>query len=88
MVDTGRNVTAGVGSQGGPAESDIASGRAYSVIFRPAEHRTSSRDRAGLLAIPRLRRVASLTAIMLLSVGLWATIWAIVSSVAAVWPIN
>ena len=67
-------------------ESEIASEQAYFVISRSAEHRPSSLDRAGVQATGRLSRAASLTAIALSSIGLWAAIWAVASSVAAVWP--
>ena len=67
-------------------ESEIASEQAYSVISPSAEHRPSVRDQTGPLAPDRLSGSASLAAITLLSIGLWAAIWVIVSSVAAVWP--
>jgi len=74
------------GPQGVPVESEIASEQAYSVISPSAEHRPSVGDRAGLQATAQLSGSASLVAITLLSIGLWVAIWAVVSSVAAVWP--
>jgi hypothetical protein len=86
MVKIDRDATAGVGPQGEvPVDSEFASEQTYSVIDRGLGHRPSSRDRAERRAKVRLSRVASLTAITLLSGGLWAAIWAAASSVAAVW---
>jgi hypothetical protein len=66
-------------------DSEIASEQTYSVVYRSLGHRPSSRDRAETKATTRLSRITSLTVITLLSVGLWAAIWASVSSLAAVW---
>jgi hypothetical protein len=61
-------------------DPEIMSEQTYSVIYRTLGPRPSSRDRA-----ERLSKVVSLTTITLLSVGLWAAIWAAANSVAAVW---
>jgi hypothetical protein len=66
-------------------DSEIASEEAYSVSYRRLGHRPSSRDPVERQATVRLSRMASLTAITLLSVGLWAAIWVAARSVAAVW---
>jgi hypothetical protein len=68
-----------------PVDSEIASERTYSVINRGLGHQPSLRDRAEWQATVRLSRIASLTLITLLSVGLWAAIWVAASSLAAVW---
>ena len=87
MVKIARDATAGVGPQGEvPVDSEIASEQTYSVIHRARGHRPSSHDRVERQAKIRPSRMASLTAITLLSIGLWAAIWAAVSSVAEVWP--
>lgn len=65
--------------------SEIASEQTYSVIYRTLDHRPSSCDPAEGQATVQLSKVASLTAITLLSGGLWAAIWAAASSVSAVW---
>ena len=66
-------------------DSEIASEQNFSAINGGLAHRPSSHDRAERQATVRLSRIASLTAITLLSVGLWAAIWVTASSVAAVW---
>jgi hypothetical protein len=66
-------------------ESDIVSDQAYSTTNRGLDQRPSSRDRVARESALRLRRITSLTAITLLSVGLWAAIWAAASSLTAVW---
>ena len=65
-------------------DSEIASEQTYSVINRGPGHRPASRDRAEGKLTLRVSRMASLTAIALLSVGLWAAIWAATSSLVAV----
>ena len=86
MVKIRRDATAGVGPQGeAPVDSESASEQTYSVINRGLGDRPSSRDRAERQAAVRLSRMASMTAIALFSVGLWAAIWAAASSLAAVW---
>ena len=72
--------------RGVPVDGQIPSEQSYSVISRLAEQRPLSSDLAGLQPAAQLSRVASLTVITLLSVGLWAAIWAVVSSMAALWP--
>jgi hypothetical protein len=69
-----------------PVDSEIASEQTYSVIFRGPDHRPSLRDRAERQAAVRLGSIASLAAVTVLSIGLWAGIWVAVSTVAAVWP--
>ena len=66
-------------------DSETASEQIYSIIDRALGHRPSSRDRGERQATVRLSRIASLAAITLLSVGLWAAIWVAASSVASVW---
>lgn len=66
-------------------DSESASEQTYSFINRGLGERLSSRDRAERQAAVRLSRIASMTAIALFSVGLWAAIWAAASSLAAVW---
>ena len=68
-----------------PVDSEIASEQTCSDINRGLGHRPSSRDRAERQARVRLSRIASVTAITLFSVGLWAGIWVAASSLAAVW---
>lgn len=72
--------------RGVPVDSEILSEQSYSVISRLAEQRPLSSDLAGLQPTAQLSRAASLTVITLLSVGLWAAIWAVVTAVAALWP--
>ena len=67
-------------------DSEIASEQTHSVIFGGPGHRPSLRDRAERPAAVRLSEIASLTAITLLSIGLWAGIWVAAATVAAVWP--
>ena len=66
-------------------DREIMSEQSYSVIYRTLGHRPSSRDPAEGQATVLLSRMVSLTTITLLSVGLWAAIWAAANSVAAVW---
>ena len=66
-------------------DSETASEQIYSIIDRALGHRPSSHDRGERQATVRLSRIASLAAITLLSVGLWAAIWVSASSVASVW---
>jgi hypothetical protein len=66
-------------------DREIASEQTYSVIYRTLGHQPSSRDPAEGQAAIRLSKIVSLTMIMLLSVGLWAAIWAAANSVAEVW---
>jgi hypothetical protein len=85
MVKINRDATVGVCPQGEvPVDSEIASEQTYSVIDRGLVS-----DHLGELVarqvVVRLSRMASLTAITLLSVGLWAAIWVVASSLAAVW---
>jgi len=72
--------------RGVPVDGQIPSEQSYSVISRLAEQQPFSIDPAGLQPTAQLSRVASLIVITLLSVGLWAAIWAVVSSMAALWP--
>jgi hypothetical protein len=66
-------------------DREIMSEQTYSVIYRTLGHRPSSRDPAEEQARVQLSKLVSLTTITLLSVGLWAAIWAAANSVAAVW---
>jgi hypothetical protein len=66
-------------------DREIMSEQTFSVIDRTLGPRPSSRDRAERQATVQLSKIASLTTITLLSVGLWAAIWAAANSVAAVW---
>ena len=68
-----------------PVDSEIASEQTYSFINQGLGDRPSSRNRAERQARVRLSRIASVTAITLFSVGLWAAIWAAARSLAAVW---
>jgi hypothetical protein len=87
MVKILHEAKAGVDPQGGgQVDSEIASEQTYSVIFRGLGDRPSLADRAERQAAVRLSTIASLTAITLLSIGLWAGIWVAASTVAAVWP--
>jgi hypothetical protein len=63
----------------------IVSEKTYSVSHRKLGHRPSSRDPAEGQATVLFSKIVSLTTITLLSVGLWAAIWAAANSVAAVW---
>jgi hypothetical protein len=64
---------------------EIMSERTYSVIYQTLGHLPSSRDPAEGQARVQLSKIVSLATITLLSVGLWAAIWAAANSVAAVW---
>jgi hypothetical protein len=66
-------------------DSEIASEQAYSVIYKPPGHQSSSRDPTEGQGSARLSRIVSAITITLLSVALWTAIWAAASSVAAVW---
>jgi hypothetical protein len=66
-------------------DSDIVSEPAYSGGERLLRYGVSARDRTVRQAEFRLRRRASLLAILLLSLGLWAGVWAAVSFLAGVW---
>jgi hypothetical protein len=66
-------------------DREIMSEQTYSVIYRRLGHRPSSRDPAEGQARVQLGKIVSLTTITLLSVGLWAAIWAAANSVATVW---
>jgi hypothetical protein len=63
----------------------IVSVQTYSVIHRAPGQRPSSRNPAERQVTVRLSKIASLSTITLLSVGLWAAIWAAANSVAGVW---
>ena len=84
MVKIDADTTAGVGSQGeGPGGQGD---RVRPNLFRRQPKARSPATVALLSGHPavRLSRIASLTAIVLLSVGLWAAIWAATSSLVAV----
>jgi len=66
-------------------DRENVSEQTYSVIYRTLGHRPSSRDPAERQATVLFSKIVSLTTITLLSVGLWAAIWAAANSVAAVW---
>jgi hypothetical protein len=66
-------------------DREIASEQTYSVIHRILGQRPSSRNPVERQATARLGKIASLSTITLLSVGLWAAIWAATNSVAGVW---
>jgi hypothetical protein len=86
MVKIDLDATAAMCPQGEvPVDSEIASEQTYSGIDRGVGHRPSWRELVAGQAVIRLSRIASLTVITLLSVGLWALIWVAASSLAAVW---
>jgi hypothetical protein len=66
-------------------DREIMSEQTYSVIHRTLGRRPSSQDPAEGQATVLFSKIVSLTTITLLSVGLWAAIWAAANSVAAVW---
>jgi hypothetical protein len=66
-------------------DREIVSEQTHSVIYRTLGHRPSSRDPVEGQATVLFSKIVSLTTITLLSVGLWAAIWAAANSVAAVW---
>jgi hypothetical protein len=66
-------------------DREIVSEHSIPVFYRTPGRRPSSRHPAGGLARARLSKKVSLTTITLLSVGIWAAIWAAANSVAAVW---
>jgi hypothetical protein len=59
-------------------DSNISPERAYSVGDRGPRHELSWPDRSGRAAA--LTRGMSLIVILVLSLGLWAAIWAVVAS--------
>jgi hypothetical protein len=63
----------------------IVSEKTYSVSHRTLGQRPPSRNPAKRQATIRLSKMASLSTITLLSVGLWAAIWVAANSVAGVW---
>jgi hypothetical protein len=69
----------------GPVDSEIASERSYSVGDRGLRCRMLPLDRSAGRAEFRLSRGSSLIVISLLSIGLWAVVWAAVGSVAGLW---
>jgi hypothetical protein len=66
-------------------DSEIASEKTGSVINGGLGDGPPSRDRTKRQPTVRLGKTASLTAITLLSVGLWVVIWTAAGSLAAVW---
>ena len=66
-------------------DREIMSEQTYPVIYRSLGHRPPSRDPAEGQATVLFSKIVSLTTITLLSVGLWAAIWAAANSVATVW---
>ena len=66
-------------------DREIMSEHSYSVIYRTLGHRPSARSPAEGQATVLFSKTVSLTMITLLSVALWAAIWAAANSVAAVW---
>jgi hypothetical protein len=66
-------------------DREIMSEQTYAVIYRTLGHQPSSPDPAEGQARVQLSKIVSLTTITLLSVGLWAAIWAAANSVATVW---
>lgn len=66
-------------------DSDIISEQTYSVGERRLRYRLLPRDRSARRANHRLSRGSSLVVISLFSLGLWAAISAVVSSLAGIW---
>jgi hypothetical protein len=66
-------------------DREIVSEKTYSVGHRTLGQRPPSRNPAERRATVRLSKMASLSTITLLSVGLWAAIWVAANSVAGVW---
>jgi hypothetical protein len=66
-------------------DGDITSGRSYSVRGRGLRYGSLPADGSAARATPQPIRGTSLVVIVLASLGLWAGIWAAVSSLARVW---
>ena len=66
-------------------DRSIVSEKTYSVSHRTLGQRPPLRNPAERRATVRLSKMTSLSTITLLSVGLWAAIWAAANSVAGVW---